>query len=189
MATAELERPAISQPAFDDSDPLYEIIDGLRVDLPPMGTFAAFLASELQITLGSFTRSQGLGRTLMEALFEIPINGDRDRRPDLAFVSYQRWARNLPVPDEGDAWPIVPDLCIEVVSPFNYVEDLLEKIDEYFRAGCLQVWVISPKQRIVYVYDSMTQVRGLSRADTLDGGAILPGFSLPLASLFPEPTA
>jgi Uma2 family endonuclease len=187
MATAELERPAISDSAFDDSDPLFEIIDGQRVDLPPIGTFANFIASELQITLGHFTRSQRLGRTVIEVLFQLPISGDRNRRPDLAFVSYQRWAQNLPVPEEGNAWPVVPDLFIEVVSPFDYAEDLLEKIDEYFRSGCKQVWVFSPKRRIVRVYDSPTQVRGLTRADTLDGGTVVPGFSLALASLFPEP--
>jgi Uma2 family endonuclease len=189
MATAELEHPATLESVVDNPDPLFEIIDGQRVDLPPMGTLATFVASELHITLGYFTRTQGLGRTVIEAMFELAINGGRNRRPDLAFVSYQRWPQTELVPEEGNAWPIVPDVCIEVVSPFDLVEDLLEKIDEYFRAGSRQVWVVFPKRRVVYVYDAVTQIRVLTRADTLDGGAVIPGFSLPLASLFPEPAA
>jgi ABC-type transport system substrate-binding protein len=39
---------------------------------------------------------------------------------------------------------------------------------------------------VMHVYESLTQVRGLTRAEVLDGGAVLPGFRLPLAELFPE---
>ena len=36
----------------------------------------------------------------------------------------------------------------------------------------------------VYVYQSPTQVTVLERADTLDGGDVLPGFRLPMAQLY-----
>src|SRR5260370_41798807 len=102
MATAILERPTKWESAIEDPDPLFEIINGQRVDLPPMGIQAVFIASELHITLGYFTRTQVLGQTVIEALFELPINGDRNRRPDLAFVSFERWAQGLPVPEDGN---------------------------------------------------------------------------------------
>ena len=81
---------------------------------------------------------------------------------------------------------MVPDAAIEVISPSNLVEDLLVKLDEYFRAGVRLAWVVFPQQALVYVYESFTQVRVLTRADVLEGGPVLPGFRLALNELFPE---
>ncbi len=60
----------------------------------------------------------------------------------------------------------------------------MEKVAEYFVAGVTVVWVIYPKCQQVHVYESLTDVRGLTRADDLDGGTVLPGFRLPLTELF-----
>ena len=40
----------------------------------------------------------------------------RQRRPDVAFVSYNRWPRQRRVP-RTEAWEVVPNLVVEVVSP------------------------------------------------------------------------
>jgi pantothenate kinase type III len=32
----------------------------------------------------------------------------------------------------------------------------------------------------------MVRIRGVTAADELDGGAVLPGFRIPVAALFPE---
>jgi hypothetical protein len=48
------------------------------------------------------------------------------------------------------------------------------------------MWVIYPTQRLVYVYESPRQPKILGEADELDGGAVLPGFRTPIASLFPR---
>ncbi|MBL8799356.1 MAG: Uma2 family endonuclease, partial [Planctomycetia bacterium] len=113
----------------------------------------------------------------------------RSRRPDGGFVSYKRWSRERPIPERGDAWEVVPNLAVEVVSPHDLVEELFTKLDEYFRAGVEQVWVAYPNHTLIQVFDSLTQVRGLTRNDTLEGGSVLPGFQLPLASLFQAPGA
>lgn len=184
-----LEAPPTIAPPIAGDDPLYEIIDNQRVELPPMSTLAAVLSSDLVYFLGSFARTQSLGRAVAEVLFRLPVNGNRSRRPDGAFVSYQRWPKDRPIPARGDAWEVVPNLAVEVVSPHDLVEELFTKLDEYFHAGVEQVWVAYPNHNLLQVYDSLTQVRGLTRNDTLDGGSVLPGFQLPLASLFQAPGA
>ena len=80
----------------------------------------------------------------------------------------------------------MPDAAIEVISPSDMIEDLLVKLDEYFRAGVRLAWVVFPQQQLVYVYESFTQIRVLTRADTLEGGAVVPGFRLALSELFPQ---
>jgi hypothetical protein len=62
----------------------------------------------------------------------------------------------------------------------------MERIEEYFAAGTKIMWVIYPTQRLVYVYESPRQPHVLGGADALDGGAILPGLRIPVASLFPQ---
>ena len=90
------------------------------------------------------------------------------------------------MPPNSDDWEVVPDLMVEVVSPTDGAEYLIRKIAEYFRANVRQVWVVSPIQRSVQVYDSLTHARGFTDADELDGGDVLPGFRTPVAGLFPE---
>ena len=55
---------------------------------------------------------------------------------------------------------------------------------KWIRVGVM--WVVYPTQRLVYVYESPRQVRILRDADELDGGTVLPGFRIPIVSLFPR---
>ena len=151
-----------------------------------MGIFASWIASQLHQFLGYHCRMQQVGRALCEALFHLPLPKDRNRRPDVAFVSYQRWPKNRPIPRVDNAWDVVPDLAVEVISPTDVAENVQTKVAEYFQAGVTLVWVVYPLQSQVYVYQSPTQVRILTAANELDGGAVLPGFRLALAELFAE---
>jgi Uma2 family endonuclease len=81
---------------------------------------------------------------------------------------------------------VVPNLAVEVVSPTDRVDALMDKVAEYFHAGVECVWVVLPSQQQVHVYESPTSVRILTRADTLRGEPLLPHFQLQLAALFDE---
>ena len=107
------------------------------------------------------------------------------RRPDISYVSHDRWPRNKPVTDD-EAWDVVPDLAVEVVSPNDKADGLLEKVEEYFVAGVRQVWVVYPRRRVVHVFESFTQIKVTAEGQELDGGTILPGFRVPLATLFED---
>ena len=73
-----------------------------------------------------------------------------------------------------------------MIRPSDPAIAVIEKIHEYFQAGVELVWVIYPEAREVYIYESPVNVRVLTRADVLDGGAVLPGFQLPLGELFED---
>jgi len=79
---------------------------------------------------------------------------------------------------------VVPDLAVEVVSENNSANQIQAKIQDYFRCGVRLVWVVYPMQEHVHVYNSPTQIAVAQRTDRLDGGDVLPGFSLPLEALF-----
>jgi len=119
----------------------------------------------------------------MEMLFILDAERNLRRRPDVAFVSADRWPLDREIPTTGD-WAIVPDLAVEVISPNDIFKDIITKLREYFQYGVQLVWAVVPEAQQVYVYDSPTQVRILTIRDTLTGSKILPDFRLPLASLF-----
>jgi Uma2 family endonuclease len=164
-------------------EPLYEIVDGQRVDVPPMSVYTTWLASRLHGRLWPYVEEHGLGTCVMEMLFILDAGRNLRRRPDVAFVSADRWPLDREIPTTGD-WDIGPDLVVEVIRPNDIFQDVLTKLREYFQYDVQLVWAVVPEAQQVYVYDSPTQVRILTVRDTLTGSQILPDFHLPLASLF-----
>jgi Uma2 family endonuclease len=164
----------------------YEVVNGQFVEPPTMGVHENFLASLLLVVIGNYAIERKLGRVISETLFWISHEKRLQRRPDLAFVSTERWPLNRRVPYAA-AWDVIPDLAVEVVSASNTFDDVVEKVEDYFQAGVRRVWVISPARGKLYDYVSDTLVKILTAADTLDGGDVLPGFQLKLGDLFNEP--
>jgi Uma2 family endonuclease len=118
-------------------------------------------------------------------VFRIDVAKDLQRRPDVALVLHARWPYNRRVPNVA-VWDMVPDLAVEVVSPNNTAFEIQRKIHEYFDAGVSRVWIIYPPQREVYVFASTNRIEVLQLGQELDGGDLLPGFRLPLATLFED---
>jgi Uma2 family endonuclease len=183
MSTATLLPPIASTGIGDDD--LYEVVDGQRIGQTPIGVYAVWTAFQLARHLGNFADAK-LGRTVTEALFHLPAPINRDRRPDVAFVSYERWAKERKIPRTSNAWDVVPSLATEVVSPTDIAEELQDKIAEYFRAGVQMVWVVYPTLCMIHVYEAIDKIDALTINDVLDGGAVVPGFRLPLAELFAD---
>jgi Uma2 family endonuclease len=135
-----------------------------------------------------FTRLEGkhLGYTTGAEtgyiLFTSPEGKDIVRAPDLGFVRAEHLPEGLP-----DGYiPFAPDLAVEVVSPNDSATDIAEKVEEYLQHGTRMVWVFYPKLRNVVVHKppGISQTFGLD--DTLDGGEVLPGFTLHVRDIFGE---
>lgn len=194
MSTATLleHRPARTMPApatddFVEPDFLYEVLNGQIVEIEPMSIYSARVATNLCFALQSHALPAELGEVVVEGLFVVPRPGDRarKRRPDLAFVSAERWAIGRPQSIKVNAWDVIPDLAVEVISPTNSFSEVARKVKEYFAAGVRLVWVVVPEVAQVQVYESASASRVLEVDQELDGGIVLPEFRLPLARIFP----
>lgn len=164
-----------------DSD-FYEVVDGVKQELARMGAYENVLASVLTKWLINFADEHNLGWVTTETLFVLHSDKKLQRRPDVAFVSVERGRAN-PL-RRTNAWDVVPDLAVEIVSPTNTAEEIIEKLVDYFQAGVRAVWVIYPDSQQTYAYSSPKNVTILERGDAIPGGDVLPGFSLPIAKLF-----
>jgi Uma2 family endonuclease len=165
-------------------DCLYEVIDGQIVELPPMSAEVE-IATLLALALGPVIKAQNLGRLSVEGLFWLDRLRKLKRRPDLAFISSEKWPQNKRAP-QTEAWDLIPDLAVEVVSQSNKADEIAAKLVDYFRAGVKQVWVIYSVTRQVYVYSSLTSVQILIEPAELEGGDLIPGFRLSLTELFED---
>ncbi|MFI5458264.1 MAG: Uma2 family endonuclease [Isosphaerales bacterium] len=181
MATATPERLDVP---IDPGEPdgLYEVIDG-RIVEKVMGAYEYWLAAVMHGRLDRYADENLIGRAVIEMIFDLRPHVNRERRPDVAFVSFERWARDRRIP-RARSWAVVPELAVEIVSLTNTADGVADKLEEYYKAGVRLVWVVYPGQSKVYAYTSTTEVRVLALGDVLDGGDVLPGLRLPLRELF-----
>jgi len=161
----------------------YEVIDGEVVEMPPMSAEANGLSAELSRRLANYGESKNLGMSYPEVLVQLPLPADRRRRPDVIFVPFAKWPKGKRLPTTNE-WFVLPDLCVEVVSPTDLAVEAMTKVHEYFASGVKQVWIVYPKQEQVHVFESPAKVSIRSRDDVLDGGTVIPGLQLPLSDLF-----
>jgi Uma2 family endonuclease len=168
-----------------DEEVLYEVVDDQVVELAPMGAYEVRLATLLAARIETFAQQHQLGRAVQEMLFDLTVATGRKRRPAVAFVSFDRRPLRRRIP-RTEAWDVVPNLAVEVVSRIDSFDYIVDKVAEYFHAGVERVLVVFPSQEQVYIYDSPTSVRILTRTDELSGDPILPHFRLPLVELFED---
>jgi Uma2 family endonuclease len=168
----------------DELEPvgLYEVIDS-RIVEKATGVYENWLAAVFFGVLDRYAEANSLGRVVLEAIFDLRPQVNRERRPDVAFVSFERWARDRQIP-RTRSWAVIPDLVVETVSLTNSADEVAEKLQEYFQVGVCQVWVVYPVQTWVYAYKATTAVRVLAPGAELDGGDVLPGLRLSVKDLF-----
>jgi Uma2 family endonuclease len=61
---------------------------------------------------------------------------------------------------------------------------VLEKVSEYLDAGTKMVWVIEPVLKTVTVYRSPTNIKVMTRNETLTGEDVVKGFECSVAEFF-----
>ena len=113
--------------------------------------------------------------------YRLERNPDTVRCPDISWVAPGR------IPPGTTGYPeLTPDLCIEVASPSNARADRLlsDKAQMWLSHGARQVWVLNPEDTTLTRYQPNTPPTILAQDDTLDGGNLLPGFSIAVWQLF-----
>ena len=158
---------------------LCELVDGVLVE-KPMGFRESLVAGWILTALNSFVMPRRLGVVSgSDGLMRL-VPG-LVRIPDVAFISRERLPGGRipaePIPQ------LVPDLAVEVLSESNTTAEMDRKRREYFEAGVRLVWLIDPEMRTAAVFTGPEQCVELNEDGAIDGGNVLPGFTLPLNEL------
>lgn len=155
---------------------IYELVDGVLVE-KPMGYYESILAGILIRLLGQLVEDHDLGQILGEA-GTLRLAPGLVRVPDVAFISWRHFPDRMlpaePIPD------LAPDLAVEILSEGNTEPEMERKRREYFAAGVSLVWLVDSASRTARVYASPEAFTLLDENGVLDGGELLPGFSLRL---------
>jgi Uma2 family endonuclease len=181
MVTTKLTTAADLAALPDDGFWRYELIRGeIRKMAPATGPHGR-IAGRFVFALHDLEAS-GLGETLSaDTGYVLEYDPDTVLAPDAAFVLRKD------LPPLGGEWTFirsVPALVIEVKSPSESMREVLEKVDIYRRAGVRLIWVAFPQTQTVLVDGAGRERQTLGMDDTLDGGGILPGLRLPIATIF-----
>lgn len=187
MLTAEKQYTAADlwalshEPAY--ADQRLELSEGDLIVMSPAGGEHGGVAGAFFAFIWTFVRQNQSGYvTAAETgyiLYQNPDGRDTVRAPDVGFVTKERLPEGLP---QGYI-PLAPDLAVEVVSPNDDAEDVQRKVMEYLRYGTRLVWVAYPRTRSVVVHTAEKAIT-LDSSGTLDGGAVLPGFQLPVREVW-----
>ncbi|MEA5418209.1 Uma2 family endonuclease [Spirulina sp. CCNP1310] len=160
----------------------YEIINGELIEMGNSGALHGYVCSNLMIFLGSYIHTHKLG-AMFDSSTAFKMKNGNKRSPDISFFAKERLQGLTELPTgflEG-----APDLAVEILSPGNTVEEMHNKLVEYFENGTRLAWIIHPMETYVLVYHSAQEPdRLVKSADVLEGEAVIPGFTLPMAELF-----
>ena len=162
-------------------DRIFEFIAGEIVEVPS-NPFSSLIAARILIVLGIFLKGKNWGY-LTTADGGYMVAGER-YAPDVAYISKKR----QPELAQKGYNPNPPELAVEVISDEANVREQRElrlKISNYLAVGTM-IWVVYPISQMVEVHRPGQPVQVLGVDSTLDGGEILPGFTLAVRDLFED---
>jgi Uma2 family endonuclease len=163
----------------ENVDRLFELINGEIVEKLPTEEHS-LVVGNFYIALRLFVEPRDLGRVAFEVRRRMPDDKRNARLPDAKFTSKERL---LPVVKKG-AVPQMPDLAIEVKSPSDSLIELREKAIFYLKNSTRLVWLALPDKQQIEAHTADNAVKTLGIDDTLDGGDVLPGFSVAVKDIF-----
>lgn len=170
----------ITKPENQSHD--YELVNGRITEVVTDG-YASQVALEVAFYIRLVMRQNNIQGRLTGEAGGYWVSG-KPYIPDVAFMSTARQVE----PEYDRGYNILaPDLAVEVLSPGNTDTEMSTKVADYLAAGTT-VWIFKPKDKTVSILAPGKPSITLSTDDTLDAGALLPGFNIPIRDLFPSQT-
>jgi Uma2 family endonuclease len=97
----------------------------------------------MQAALGSYFFARRKAWNIeVYAQQRVQLRADRVRVPDLCVVLGGTKERIFTVP---------PFLCVEILSPDDLMIELFTRLNDYFKMGVPNVWVIDPQTRLAHI--------------------------------------
>ncbi|MDZ4767744.1 MAG: Uma2 family endonuclease [Chloroflexota bacterium] len=163
----------------ENADRVFEFINREIVEVPS-NTVSSYIAGRIQRRVAAFVENNDLGYVTGEA-GGYTIWGSERYAPDVVFIRKDKGI--------SSEWfhPLPPDLAVEVDYPSSAASQsrLREKLFFYPNAR-VTVWLVFPETRTIEVYIPGETILKFGAGDTLDGGAVLPGFAVAVEAVFGE---
>ena len=163
-----------------------ELVSGELVIMSPAGGLHGFAAMRITFSLHAHVERTGTGHALPDNVgFLVDLPQRKSFSPDAAYYIGPLTMKFL----EG-----APLLAVEVRSENDYGDlaerQMAEKRADYFAAGTQTVWdvdLLGEDTVRVYRADSPEQPTIYRRGQTAEAEPAVPGWTMPVDALFPEP--
>jgi Uma2 family endonuclease len=172
------------------SDARVEVVNGELVEMVPVGGLHHLVGGNIHDLFKTPVTKIKLGLVFFDGLIyllhkeEGGIKGARV--PDVSFI------RKADIPADWDIekpFPGAPTLAIEIMSPHDDPEDILERVRDYQRAGTEEVWVVYPRHKEIHQYQLAhpERVQVYRERDVIHMEHLLPGLTIAVADCFVMP--
>ena len=125
----------------------------------------------------SLKKALGLGALICEIDMLLP-KAERTRRADIAYLSGEQMKVSR------DGYPSVCAFVAEVISKNDQINDVQQKLKEYFADGVQVVWVIFPQLQKVEVWRSVRDVTICYEDDVCSASPVLDDLQVTVNELF-----
>ena len=127
-------------------------------------------------------RQNDLGGIALASRVGYYIKSDPDhvRVPNVSYIRQER----MDVEEPDFFFPGAPDIAVENVTTCDTYCYMVDKVMAWFEAGAGMVIVINAHNKSLMVHRSIGQAVNLTVGDTVDGGDVLPGWSMPVSDIF-----
>ena len=158
----------------------YELTKGeLTEKMPPPGDLHGDVTGRFSFELRAYSEANDFGVVRDNAGFRTESDPDTVRAPDVAWIAPGRIAEPI-----LGYQPLTPDLVVEIKSPSDTPGMVAERAAMWLDFGGREVWYGDPETTAVTRYRPGQEPQVLGEDDVLDGGDLLPGFSVPVWRLF-----
>jgi Uma2 family endonuclease len=165
-------RAFVDQP--ENSDKLFELINGEIMEVPTGRTSNSRIGILIALAVDSYCTEHHIPCYMSGEAGTYDIQGNAVA-PDFDF---KKTPMSKEYPD-----PIAPEWAVEILSPNDKASAIAAKRRIYLQAGILY-WELDPEAESIDVYEPGKPPRTFGINDTLDGGTVLPGFTLAVKKLF-----
>jgi Uma2 family endonuclease len=181
--TAEEFCAFVHQP--ENRNKWFELVRGEVIEVPPPTKPHGVICNNIAFPLTLYVRKRRKGNiTTNDSGVILEHEPDTVRGPDVALYEDAEHFVDLN-PKYGEVPPL---LAVEVLSPNDRADRIMEKITDFLRNGVALVWVVDPERRTVTVYTSRNGPQVFAETQTLTGSDVLPGLKCKVADFFRLPS-
>ncbi len=150
---------------------MFELIHGEIVEVSPSRSGHSEVATSIAFEIKLFCRETSVPGHVTGADGTYEVLGNVIA-PNVAYKTTPTDKVNYPD-------PVPPELAVEVISPTDKAPAVTRKRQIYLDAGILY-WEVYVDDERIDMYTPGQPIRSLDMDDTLNGGGVLPGFTLPV---------
>ncbi len=157
----------------------HELIRGSLIQYPLNEAPVGLAASHISYELASYADSHDYGHAAIGCGYWL------ERDPDTVRAATITWVAPGRIPKGTQGYPeLAPDLAVEVKSCSSSHPEITAKAYMWLSYGSQLVWVAYPLTETIIIYRANAAPVTLGPDDILNGGDLLPGFSVPVRDLF-----